>query len=182
MPISNIASDATQFSELCCSEFNVRPTIRSTSRLGTAIEGKIQPLLVTLSTTTEAEDLVSKAKQLRFSRSRQVRDRIYLNKHLTRAEALAAFNLRSLRRSKQSNTASKDQNGSDETPSMDLEHQHLDANLDPGVIRSDPVIPPAHGLNPSAQSFQIISSQSSVPIQVIASSSSSPPPNVVSSN
>ena len=65
---------------------------------------------------------------------------------------------------------------------MDLEHQHLDASLDPGVIRSDPVIPPAHGLNPSAQSFQIISSQSSVPIQVIASSSSSPPPNVVSSN
>ena len=87
MPISNIASDATQFSELCCSEFNVRPTIRSTFRLGTAIEGKIQPLLVTLSTTTEAEDLVSRAKQLRFSRSRQVRDRIYLNKHLTRARS-----------------------------------------------------------------------------------------------
>ena len=174
MPISGIASDATQFSELCISEFNVRPSIRSTSRLGKVIEDKIQPLLVTLYTTSEVDELVSRAKQLRFSRSRQVRDRIYLNRHLTRAEALAAFNERSLRRLKQSNKQTEDSNG---THNMDLETQHLDVAQDPGLIPDAASLP--QSLNPSVPSFHPVSHQSSVliPGDASSSSSSSDPPS-----
>ena len=100
MKTSNLASDAMQFSELCSSEFNIVPTIRSTFRLGHIIEGRIQPLLVTLGSSAEVDDLIRRASQLRFSRSPQVRDRIFLNKHMTRAEALAAYNARVLRRAK----------------------------------------------------------------------------------
>ena len=97
---SNIASDADQFSDLCGSELFVFPSIKSTHRLGSMIEGRIQPLLVTLQSPDDARDLLLKAKLLRNSTSDHVRDRIYINKHMTKAESLAAFNNRKQMRDK----------------------------------------------------------------------------------
>jgi len=41
------------------------------------------------------------AKDLRKSENQHTRDNIYINRHLTKAEAAAAFNARSLRRQKE---------------------------------------------------------------------------------
>ena len=161
MPISKIASDATQFSELCISEFNVRPNIISTSRLDTVIMDGIHPLCVTLSTASEVDDLVSRAYKLRHSKSRRVRDRIYLNRHLTCTEAWVAFNERSLRRSKQTNK--KYSNETDGTHNTDLVTQPQNViTFDPGFIHTDPANLP-QGLNPCVQSSLTALHQSSVP-------------------
>ena len=145
MKTSNLASDAIQFSELCSSEFNIVPTIRSTFRLGRIIEGRIQPLLVTLGSSAEVDDLIRRASQLRFSRSPQVRDRIFLNKHMTRAEALAAYNARVLRRAKGSGrTNSGDLVGLETNRVMDPSSQLHDVNANQsGVLISfhDPQAP-----------------------------------------
>jgi len=180
MKISSFASDAVQFAELCSSEFNIQPTIRSTARLGKVIEGKIQPLLVTLNSSTEVDNLIKRANLLRFSRSPQVRDRIYLNRHMTRAEALAAYNARVFRRSKESNQSNQSSTNSDDLIRLDVP---LNIELD----SQHPVLPaPAkvlvQGLDPTAQPFR---SASPLPLSrdlEIDTSSTAQPPNSGTSN
>ena len=100
---STIATDAVQFSELCASELFIYPNVKSTHRLGNVIHGKIQPLLVTLQTTDDVHEVLSTARLLRNSANDRVRDSIYINKHMTKAESLAAFNDRKQRREKRGN-------------------------------------------------------------------------------
>ena len=183
MKISSFASDAVQFAELCSSEFNIQPTIRSNARLGKVIEGKIQPLLVSLNSSTEVDNLIKRANLLRFSRSPQVRDRIYLNRHMTRAEALAAYNARVFRRSKVSNQSNQSNQSS--TNSDDL--IRLDVPLNIELDSQHHVIPaPAkvlvQGLDPTAQPFR---SASPIPLSrdlEIDTSSTAQPPNSGTSN
>ena len=98
---SNIDNDAAQFSELCASELIIYPTIKSTHRLGSSIKDKIQPLLVTLQSTDDVQEILNAAKFLRNSSSDYVRNSIFINKHLTKAEAFAAYTARERRRDKQ---------------------------------------------------------------------------------
>ena len=58
----------------------------------------VQPLLVTLETVDEVKEILDHAKNLRQSTSLFVRQNVYMNKHLTKAEALAAYNARVKRR------------------------------------------------------------------------------------
>ena len=97
---SNIGCDADQFSALCASELHVYPSIKSTHRLGDTIRGRIQPLLVTLQSSDDVQDVLSKAKLLRNSTSEYVRHSIFINRHMTKAEALAAYNAREQKREK----------------------------------------------------------------------------------
>ena len=94
MPVSNMASDKDQFVELCSSELSFLPDILSASRLGEIKQGRIQPLLIKLSSNSEADHLVSNARQLRKSRHAFVRENIYINRHLTKAEAAHAYEIR----------------------------------------------------------------------------------------
>ena len=98
---SAISSDGEQFRELCSYHFNLQPQIRSTHRLGDPASGKTQPLLVSLESPDEVESLIRVAKNLRKSTNHHVRDNLFINRHLTKTEAAAAFNARCLRRQKE---------------------------------------------------------------------------------
>ena len=98
LPISKIAPDFDQFMELCEPEFDIRPKVRSTVRLGNPIDGRTQPLLVCMESSDEVEGMMNVARNLRNSDSRMVRDRIFINRHLTKAEAAVAFRNREERR------------------------------------------------------------------------------------
>ena len=136
---SKFGTDAIQFSELCETEFKFKPNIGSTSRLGRVIEGKIQPLLITLSSQEEVDEIMKKASLLRFSFSPSVRNYIYINRHMTRAESFAAYEARELRRSKSSKQASGDHN-----QEMDILNKSIPDSVN---IQTSP-------LNPSAFPFQ----------------------------
>ena len=98
---SAISSVGEQFRELCSYHFNLQPQIRSTYRLGDPTSGKTQPLLVSLESPDDVESLIRVAKNLRMSTNHHVRDNIFINRHLTKTEAAAAFNARCLRRQKE---------------------------------------------------------------------------------
>jgi len=71
-PTSNSASDRESVSRLIESEFDVRPDINFTKRLGQRLSDKPQPLLVYLKDTAQAQHIVSQARQLRHSRDEYV--------------------------------------------------------------------------------------------------------------
>ena len=101
LAISKMASDADQFRELCESELNAYPRVCSAVRLGAPTVGRIQPLLVCLESPEEVEKIMLVARDLRNSSNWFVRDRIFINRHLTKAEAAAAFQAREQRRLKE---------------------------------------------------------------------------------
>lgn len=84
-------------------EFGAKPEIVRCRRLGKQQPGKIQPLLVNLKTVTEASNLVENARQLRHSADPHVRQSVFVNADLTKAEALAAYRDRCERRNRAAN-------------------------------------------------------------------------------
>lgn len=92
--------DSELFSCLCREEFDIQPGIVKTKRLGkhSPSAGKAQPLLVILREKDQVRNLLASARQLRHSTNPAVRDRIYINPNLTKAEADAAYQLRVKRR------------------------------------------------------------------------------------
>ena len=102
---SSLSSDGEQVQELCKYQFDLYPKVRSTLRLGKPVVGKAQPLLVNLESSEDVEDLMAVARDLRHSTNQYVRDHIYINRHLTKAESAAKFNERVLRRQKEKEKA-----------------------------------------------------------------------------
>ena len=92
--------DKSMVSELLQYELDLVPHIRSAKRLGLKSTGRIQPLLVSLSTVDEVSRVLSAAKKLRKSQIPEVRQHIYIDAYMTRAEAYAAFQTRCRRRQK----------------------------------------------------------------------------------
>ena len=84
--------------DLIESEFGFRPLIARTCRLGRPIDGRIQPIAVNLSAINDAIYLVDNAEMLRKSANDNVRQFIYINRDMTKAEAQAAFDQRNQRR------------------------------------------------------------------------------------
>ena len=101
LPIVNSATDVQQFTSLCQSEFGIQPDIVTVKRLGSVRPGRVQPLLVALRTDDAASHILSRAKNLRQSADDYVKNNVYVNPNLTRAEASAAYLLRQKRRQKQ---------------------------------------------------------------------------------
>lgn len=95
---SQTVSDAELFKNLCFSEFGIQPDIVKLKRLGSHQTNKVQPILVNMRQNAQAQLLISSAKQLRQSSDAAVRDHVYINPDLTRAEAEAAYQLRLQRR------------------------------------------------------------------------------------
>jgi hypothetical protein len=91
-------SDREVFIKLCHDEFGIQPDIVSTQRLGQVRPNQSRPLLITMRAPVQAQKLITEAKQLRRSQNQFVRDNIYINRNLTKAEAEAAYQSRVQRR------------------------------------------------------------------------------------
>ena len=98
LPLAHGISDTALVDDLIESEFGFRPLIARTRRLGRPIDGRIQPIAVTLSAINDAIYLVDNAKMLRKSANDNARQFIYINNDMTKAEAQAAFDQRNQRR------------------------------------------------------------------------------------
>jgi hypothetical protein len=91
-------SDNQSVFQLFDTEFNLKTDITHCKRLGQPIPGKIQPLLVVFRSVDEAKLILSNAKRLRQSSDKITHDQVYVNLHLAKAEARAAFERRCQRR------------------------------------------------------------------------------------
>lgn len=97
LPTSTEHSDKVMVTDLCAGEFSFQVDVISTKRLGkldVSSTPKIQPLLVTLKDADQAKCIISSARQLRRSSISSVRDNVFINANLTKAEASAAYELR----------------------------------------------------------------------------------------
>jgi len=79
-------------------ELHIQATIVNCKRLGRPAAGKVQPLLVVLSSVDEANRILSVAKELRQSFNSYTAQCIYIGPNLTASEALAEYQLRCRRR------------------------------------------------------------------------------------
>jgi hypothetical protein len=87
-------TDKELFADLCIAEFQLQPDVVSVKRLGQPLAGRVQPLLVYLKQAAQAKRLTDAAKQLRRSSDPTVRERVFINANLTKAEAAAAYQVR----------------------------------------------------------------------------------------
>jgi len=93
---SNV-TDKDLFHNICSSQFGIDLQIINCKRLGSTVEGRIQPLLVMLPSAQTASELVTMSKSLSRSTNVSLRS-MYINHNLTRAEARSAYELRCQRR------------------------------------------------------------------------------------
>jgi len=103
LPISSNCSDQKIVADLCRNEFNIQVDISSTKRLSnsptsSSTSAKIPPLLVSVKNLAHAKEIISSARSLRQSTTPFIRDNVYINANLTKAEASAAYELRRRRR------------------------------------------------------------------------------------
>jgi uncharacterized protein YdeI (BOF family) len=98
LAVSHSISDQTLFTDICRNELDIHVDAVVTKRLGRVQPGKIQPLLVVLRSSDQAQKVIAAAKQLRKSTNEMVRKQVYINRNLTRAEAEAAYQVRQKRR------------------------------------------------------------------------------------
>lgn len=89
--------DKQRVKRLLSEEFGMSTDVVMCRRLGRQTD-RIQPLLVVLPTTTDAAHLIENARHLRHSPNTCVRDSVYINADLTKAEAHAAYQRRCRRR------------------------------------------------------------------------------------
>ena len=80
------------------SNLGVDIEVSFTRRLGTALNNRVQPLLVGLMAANQAEELIRGAKLLRRSTDPTVRDNVYINHNLTKLESKLAYKDRCRRR------------------------------------------------------------------------------------
>jgi hypothetical protein len=99
--------DKALVGELIANEFNLQPTINHCRRLGNAIVNKTQSLLVTLDSLDHVNIVKSNAKQLRRSVNDFVRENIFINADLTKAESTVAYEERCRRRHLRQERSSK---------------------------------------------------------------------------
>ena len=95
--------------ELFAHEFNLQPAIKHCKRIGKVVPDKSQSLLVTLESLDHANIIQSNAKILRKSVNDFVRDNVFINADLTKAEAAAAYEERCRRRQLHHERTSKQQ-------------------------------------------------------------------------
>ena len=79
-------------------EFGLQPDITYIKRLGQPLPEKTRPLLVALRSIDQTQQIIKSARKLRQSENSLVRDGVYISPNLTKAEAAAAYQLRTQRR------------------------------------------------------------------------------------
>ena len=91
-------SDKEAVCHLCTDEFGITPTIVFCKRLGEERTNATQPILVAVNSAIQAEEIITCARSLRRSVDPTVKNNIYINPNLTKAEAHAAYSERCKRR------------------------------------------------------------------------------------
>ena len=91
-------SDKEHIQKLCETELSLKPDINTCKRLGKIMPGKVRPVLVTVRSVQQASDVISSARSLRKSDNSYVREHVYINPDLTKAQAAAAYQARCQRR------------------------------------------------------------------------------------
>ena len=135
-------SDIDLFSDLCINELGIHADVSMTKRLGREIQDKIKPLLVQLKDDSQAQLLISSGKQLRHSTKEHIRNNVYINANLTKAESLAAFQLREKRR--QNAAQRRDEEAANRVVSNTFYRSHAP------IADQHPLAPPNSGCNQSA--------------------------------
>jgi len=102
---SSDATDQVRLRHIFQTEFGRDVSIKNCKRLGLHIQGRIQSVLVSLNEAQDAEFLVSHARQLRNSNDSYIKQNLFINPDLTRAERQSAFEDRSRRRGSRKPTA-----------------------------------------------------------------------------
>jgi hypothetical protein len=145
-------SDTELFTSLCTSEYNFHPSVASVKRLGRQVMGKTQPLLVHLKQTDQAQKLIGSAKKLRQSADPIIRESVFINPNLTRAEAAAAYQLRAQRRlAHQQRIARNSGANSGVNSTSSRNNNNDDINPMQNLLCSDSGLSP---LNPLANAFK----------------------------
>lgn len=162
-------NDNDAISHLCNAELGINPSIKACRRIGKPVVGKIQPILVTVNSADEAQLLISNAKKLRHSSSVEVRDSVFINPSLTRAESQAAYEERCRRRAAAAARQQRDQtihnnnapmNSSNSTTVRTLYRSYRPPVVDPPSNVTDvdhsvlPISTVSSGLDPDAVSYQ----------------------------
>jgi hypothetical protein len=83
---SSQSDDKTLVVDLCQSELDISPDIITTKRLGKPVPGRAQPLLVTFRQVEQAKRIINLAKSLRRSSNPTIRQHVFINRNLTKAE------------------------------------------------------------------------------------------------
>ena len=109
-------SDDECVKELFRSEFPRPVEVVRSRRLGPERPGRVQPLLVSLKTDSDAQYLVTNARLLRLSSDHYTRSIVYINADVTKAEAQAAYLERCERRKRAAARAAHAASGSDAAP------------------------------------------------------------------
>jgi len=146
LPISAECDDKTTIEHLCSKELNIKPNIRLCLRLGKQIQGKVQPVLVSLQSTDEASSVIANAKNLRNSSDPFVKAKVFINADLTKAQSAAAYKIRCQRRmrasARQSSQPGDRQSPLEHAMGNTLEHRSLKVEANPfvpnGGVSRDP--------------------------------------------
>ena len=100
MKPSDSISDSELFQQLCFNYLGINIDATFSRRLGTVKPGRIRPLLVAFSSEETAQAVLIVAKHLRQSNDEYVKNNVYINKDLTKAEAAAEYEIRKKNRQK----------------------------------------------------------------------------------
>ena len=92
------SSDKVYIENLCRNELHLIVEVVKCRRLGQPKPDRCQPILATLRSSGDVEAVIKVAKDLRYSDDATVRNSVYINPDMTRAESLAAYQRRCRRR------------------------------------------------------------------------------------
>jgi hypothetical protein len=146
--------DCELFAELCAAEFHVQPDVVSVKRIGHMQTDRVQPLLVYLKQADQTKLLINSAKLLRHSTNSVVREKVFINPNLTKAEAEAAYQVRVQRRLAQQQRQQQQQQRQriHSQPSSEQDSRTVDHTLQTGGLAATNGND-MHALNPRATSF-----------------------------
>jgi hypothetical protein len=117
---SNSQTDSQLVQTLISNELKIQPNIVTCQRLGKPSPDRVQLVKVCLSSTQEATNVLSAARGLRQSTDDYIRKSVYINRDLTKAETLSAYQERCRRREKQTNAQQQPQQQQPPTTQSDI--------------------------------------------------------------
>jgi hypothetical protein len=117
--------DLSVFVNFCERNLPIKPAIDRCRRVGKTLPGKVQPLLVVLKNENAVTEILNCAPQLRKSTDEAAKS-VFINRDLTAAQALAAYQLRAARRSQKQ-----------QTTTTTVEQSRLHNGSSTGIISTD---------------------------------------------
>jgi len=129
---------------LCRKELRLIVEVVKCRRLGQLKPGRQQPVLATLRSADDVESVIKVAKDLRGSDDVTVRNSVYINPDMTKAESLAAYQRRCRRREMATRRATIQTRSAGESVSLTApvaaEHGTSSAVSQPPVVQHSPAI------------------------------------------